>query len=244
MAVKLRVRRDTASNWASANPVLDEGEIGYETDTGNLKVGDGATAWIGLAYHESGGGDMLKATYDADDDGRVDDAEQLADGTNTVTAAQARTHIDDTANPHGVTAAQASAIPSADEGVANGVATLDGNVRVVEPAVRVEEEVATDADSTATHAFDLDTGTVFQLTLTANCTVSFANVPAGGFGITIELIQDATGSRTVTWPAAVTWADGTAPTLSTAANAVDVVALYTPDGGTTWRGFLAGLAFA
>lgn len=38
---------------------------------------------------------MSKSVYDSGGDGRVDNAEQLADGTNTVTAAQARTHIDD-----------------------------------------------------------------------------------------------------------------------------------------------------
>lgn len=43
----------------------------------------------------SGGGDMLKSVYDIDDDGRVDFAETLSDGTNTSTAAQVRTHIDD-----------------------------------------------------------------------------------------------------------------------------------------------------
>lgn len=114
----------------------------------------------------------------------------------------------------------------------------------VDVAERVEETVATDSDSGAAHAIDCSAGTVHQVTLTANCTLSFSNVPSGGFGITVELIQDATGSRTVTWPAAVTWAGGTAPTLTTTASAVDVVALYTPDGGTTWRGALVGLAFS
>jgi hypothetical protein len=39
------------------------------------------------------------------------------------------------------------------------------------------------------------------------------------------IVQDATGSRTVTWPANVKWPNGgTAPTLSTAANSIDIVA--------------------
>ena len=50
----------------------------------------------------SGGGDMLKATYDTDGDNIVDQAEELHDGTDTVTAAQARAHIDSTSNPHSV----------------------------------------------------------------------------------------------------------------------------------------------
>ena len=50
MAVQIQFRRGTASEWASANPILTEGEIGAELDTGKFKVGDGATAWNSLAY--------------------------------------------------------------------------------------------------------------------------------------------------------------------------------------------------
>lgn len=46
----IKVRRDTAANWTSANPTLAAGQPGYETDTGKLKFGDGATAWTSLAY--------------------------------------------------------------------------------------------------------------------------------------------------------------------------------------------------
>lgn len=53
MAIKLQIRRGTASNWTSANPTLLSGEIGYETDTGNIKIGDGTTNWVGLSYNVS-----------------------------------------------------------------------------------------------------------------------------------------------------------------------------------------------
>ena len=43
-------RRDTAANWTSADPTLLAGELGYESDTGKWKVGDGSTAWTSLAY--------------------------------------------------------------------------------------------------------------------------------------------------------------------------------------------------
>ena len=43
-------RRDTAANWASANPVLAEGELGIITDTKGYKIGDGVTAWNSLPY--------------------------------------------------------------------------------------------------------------------------------------------------------------------------------------------------
>lgn len=46
----IQVRRGTASGWVSANPTLAAGEIGYETDTKRMKVGDGTTAWTSLKY--------------------------------------------------------------------------------------------------------------------------------------------------------------------------------------------------
>ncbi|AYN57297.1 hydrolase [Arthrobacter phage Richie] len=50
MANKLQNRRDTAANWTAANTVLAAGEVGYELDTKNHKVGDGTTGWNSLPY--------------------------------------------------------------------------------------------------------------------------------------------------------------------------------------------------
>lgn len=52
--IQFQVRRGTASEWTSANPILAEGEIGYVVDQNRLKVGDGITSWTGLAYLGSG----------------------------------------------------------------------------------------------------------------------------------------------------------------------------------------------
>jgi len=49
---RLAVRRDTAANWTSADPILAQGEFGYETDTLLLKIGDGVTAWSALGYYD------------------------------------------------------------------------------------------------------------------------------------------------------------------------------------------------
>ena len=50
MAVQIQLRNDTASNWATENPTLAQGEVGIETDTRLIKVGDGSTAWNDLDY--------------------------------------------------------------------------------------------------------------------------------------------------------------------------------------------------
>lgn len=47
---QIQLRRDTAANWTAANPVLLLGEVGFETDTRKLKLGDGTTAWNALLY--------------------------------------------------------------------------------------------------------------------------------------------------------------------------------------------------
>lgn len=54
MADIIQIRRDTASNWTSVDPVLAEGELGIEVDTSYFKIGDGTTAWSGLGYVATG----------------------------------------------------------------------------------------------------------------------------------------------------------------------------------------------
>lgn len=50
MATRMQQRRGTAAEWTSANPILAAGELGYETDTNQFKIGDGTTAWASLSY--------------------------------------------------------------------------------------------------------------------------------------------------------------------------------------------------
>lgn len=53
MATIIQLRRDTAANWTANNPILADGEEGFETDTKKRKVGDGSTAWNSLDYETS-----------------------------------------------------------------------------------------------------------------------------------------------------------------------------------------------
>jgi hypothetical protein len=46
----IQIRRGTASQWTSANPTLEAGEWGLETDTLKTKIGNGSTLWNSLAY--------------------------------------------------------------------------------------------------------------------------------------------------------------------------------------------------
>jgi hypothetical protein len=51
MAVRIQLRRDTAANWASSNPILRAGEIGIETDTNKIKIGTGVAAWNSITVY-------------------------------------------------------------------------------------------------------------------------------------------------------------------------------------------------
>jgi hypothetical protein len=57
MAVQtvIKLRRDTAANWTSVNPTLSAGEMGFETDTKKIKVGNGTSTWTVLTYASSAG---------------------------------------------------------------------------------------------------------------------------------------------------------------------------------------------
>jgi Major tropism determinant N-terminal domain len=50
MAVRIQFRRGTAAEWAAANPTLAAGELGYESDTGQFKIGNGSANWASLSY--------------------------------------------------------------------------------------------------------------------------------------------------------------------------------------------------
>jgi hypothetical protein len=50
MATRMLQRRGTASEWTAANTVLAAGEVGFETDTGRFKIGNGSTAWNSRPY--------------------------------------------------------------------------------------------------------------------------------------------------------------------------------------------------
>jgi hypothetical protein len=50
MATRMQQRRGTASQWTSANPVLNAGEMGWESDTNKFKIGDGTNHWDDLDY--------------------------------------------------------------------------------------------------------------------------------------------------------------------------------------------------
>lgn len=114
MAVKIQVRRGTASEWTSTNPTLSVGELAYETDTGKMKVGTGSTAWTSLPYVGMTPLEVAAAITDAVG-GVIDLAPAALDTLNELAAAinddpsffstistSLSDHASDTTNIHGI----------------------------------------------------------------------------------------------------------------------------------------------
>jgi len=73
----------------------------------------------------------------------------------------------------------------------------------------------------ATISWAANTQQVATVTIAGNRTMAAPSGLVSGAFYALNVIQDATGSRTMTWNAVFKWTGGTAPTLSTAANAKD-----------------------
>jgi len=83
-------------------------------------------------------------------------------------------------------------------------------------------------------------GVIGVVTIAGNRTIAFpTNLTLGTYILTV--IQDATGSRTLTWNASFKWPGGIAPTLSTVANSKDLFS-FVYDGTYLYGSYLRGMA--
>lgn len=105
------------------------------------------------------------------------------------------------------------------------------------PTVNGYTEGVVTANTTTAYTISIASAGVQILTLTGNCTYTFPTATAGKSFMLLQL-QDATGSRTVTWPSSVKWPSGTAPTITSTASKGDKF-VFTADG-TYWWGSVAG----
>jgi hypothetical protein len=96
----------------------------------------------------------------------------------------------------------------------------------------------------ATVTLDMAAGATNKVTLAGNRTLALTN-PLVGQSVLVRVIQDGTGSRTLSYPASVKWPGGTAPTLTTTANASDWLGFKCIDAGTpVYHGFIVGQGYA
>jgi len=106
-------------------------------------------------------------------------------------------------------------------------------------------ETYSDAGNSGTAiTLNLANGNVQKLTLTGNCTITLTSPASGAMrSLTLLVFQDGVGSHTITWPGSVKWGNAGAPVLTTTASKMDMISLFTVDGGTNWYGALGAKGF-
>ena len=123
-----------------------------------------------------------------------------------------------------------------------GISTLAANLvmannNITRPILTgyTEHEIANTA-ATGSYSLDCGAANFFDLTLTGNITIAPTNIPPATrvWSGSIAAKQDATGGRTITWPAGTKYAGGVSPPATTTANALDIWSIMTYDGGTTY----------
>ena len=147
---RLRFPAFTAAKWTTANPLLQRGELGVETDTRKIKVGDGITYWNDLEYAKAYSDwgniagditeqtdlvDFVNAAVAAEANIRSQADQQLQANIDNV-AADLSTHEQDTNNPHNVTKAQV------------GLGNVDNTSDIDKPVSTAQATAINDAVST------------------------------------------------------------------------------------------------
>jgi len=96
--------------------------------------------------------------------------------------------------------------------------------------------------SANTLAIDLNSATIFDVSLNANITTfSITNIQASGRTSSFIIIFTGDGTpRSVTWPASFKWPNNTAPTITSTNTKKDIYTFFTVDGGTTWQALITG----
>ena len=261
MANIIQIRRDLAATWTSVNPTLASGEIGLETDTEKLKVGDGSTLWAALSYYTlgtSGYAPLASPTFT----GTVNGATITASGTVTGATVNATSalQINGTSVQTSLDAKAGLASPAFTGTVTstgmtiNGDLTVNGSVNIEE----VKEDLALDTTTTGTINFNAKDGSIIYYTAnqTANRTINFRGDGSTTMNTFLATGESTTVSQLMTQGGtayylnvyqvdgvAVTpkWSTGTAPTEGSA-SAIDAYSFTIIKTGSAAYTVLASFA--
>jgi hypothetical protein len=110
--------------------------------------------------------------------------------------------------------------------------------KIINPTTKGGKQEVYEASGSGSITLDFGSYNVFKITLTGNATLSFTNAEVGQFR-KIDLIQDGTGSRNVTWPTGIRWPDGVTPVLTPTANKTDSFVIEVT-GTNQYNGYIVG----
>ena len=112
---------------------------------------------------------------------------------------------------------------------------------VARPEIKDYSETKTALSAAASIPIDIENGNVFTITPDQNTTFTFTNPSPTGKSCAFTLVWTQGGSdRTISWPASVDWAGGSAPDVTSGSGKIDIYTFFTMDAGTIWYGFQAG----
>jgi hypothetical protein len=193
MATRIQVRRGTTSQWNTANPILEEGEIGYNSTLGQMKIGDGSAVWGELDYIlNSAALDTSLGSYIPDTEKSAIDGVAELDGSKNILA-PAGIIFEGTANDHETTLSVTD--PTADRTITFPDATGTVQLRVTDVSDTeigylngVTSAIQTQIDLLAPKADPTFTGTISaaSLTLSGDLTVNGTTTNINSTNLVVE----------------------------------------------------------
>lgn len=206
MAVRIQFRRGTAAEWASANPTLAAGELGYEVDTAKFKLGDASTAWNSLAYagvNQQDIEDAVAAVIDfapEDLDTLVELAAAIGDDpnfSNTIGSAVADAEANAITYANGLaSSAQANAQSYTDNAIANLINSSPGTLDTLN---ELAAALGDDPNFSTTVTNSLANRIEFVTDTAANFATANAVLDAQTFGITSDTRRVKVGDGVQAW---------------------------------------------
>jgi hypothetical protein len=180
MAIRIQLRRDTAANWTSSNPVLRAGELGIETDTLKFKIGNGSNTWTQITNYanvtDAGLSNSLSSYILAEDQGTPGGPAELNSTGDLLVPENSIVLWDDSDYTYSTTVSATQ--PTADRTITLPNAT--GTVALAENVAALS-------------------GATFTGNISVPTAITFEGATANDFETTIQ-VTDPTADRTITIP--------------------------------------------
>ncbi len=180
MAIRIQLRRDTAANWTSSNPVLRAGELGIETDTLKFKIGNGSSTWAQIVNYanvtDAGLSSSLSSYILAEDQGTPGGPAELNSTGDLLVPENSIVLWDDSDYTYSTTVSATQ--PTADRTITLPNAT--GTVALAENVAALS-------------------GATFTGNISVPTAITFEGATANDFETTIQ-VTDPTADRTITIP--------------------------------------------